>query len=54
MRRHLKLIKEAVSGATAAAISQVRQDLKSEIGADELSAMGKGAEEKEEERDDDE
>ena len=43
--RHLKLIKEAVAGAAAAALSQVRQDLKSEIGADELSAMGKGQEE---------
>lgn len=53
MRRHLKLIKEAVSGAAAAAISQVRQDLKSEIGADELRAMGKGSDD-EEERDGDE
>ena len=52
--RHLKLIKEAVAGAAAAALSQVRQDLKSEIGADELSAMGKGTEAEEEERDDDE
>ena len=52
--RHLKLIQEAVTGAAAAALSQVRQDLKSEIGADELSAMGKGTEAEEEERDGDE
>ena len=51
--RYLKTIRRAVSGAAAAAISQVKRDLTNEIGEEELSAMGKGKED-EEERDDDE
>ena len=52
--RHLKIIKSAMSGAAAAALTQVKRDLKNEIGEDELNAMGKGEEDNEEERDDNE
>lgn len=52
--RHLKLIREAMSGAAAAALTQVKRDLKNEISEDELNAMGKGEEDNEEERDDNE
>lgn len=52
--RHLKMIKSAMSGAAAAALSQIKRDLQDEIGDDELKAMGKGSKDDEEERDDDE
>ena len=52
--RHLKIIKSAMSGAAAAALTQVKRDLKKEISEDELNAMGKGEEDNEEERDDNE
>lgn len=48
MKKYLKTVKSVMSGAAAAALSQIKQDLKSEIGADELEAMGSGAEENEE------
>jgi len=48
MRKQIQTIKGALSGAAAAALSQIKQDLKCEIGADELEAMGSGAEENEE------
>ena len=50
MRKQIQTIKGALSGAAAAALSQIKQDLKSEIGTDELEAMGSGAEENEEGR----
>lgn len=52
--RHLKMIKSAMSGAAAAALNQIKRDLQDEISDDELKAMGKGKEDDEEERDDDE
>lgn len=52
--RHLKIIKSAMSGAAAVALTQVKRDLKNEISEDELNAMGKGEEDNEEERDDNE
>lgn len=48
MRKQIQTIKGALSGAAAAALSQIKQDLESEIGTDELEAMGKGIAEDEE------
>ena len=48
MKKYLKTVKSAMSGAAAAALSQIKQDLESEIGTDELEAMGKGIAEDEE------
>ena len=48
----MKRFRSLISGATASAMNMISRDLKTEIDADELEAMGKGVEEHEEGGDD--
>lgn len=44
----MKRLKSLISGAKASAMNMINRDLKTEIDANELEAMGKGIEEHEE------